>query len=54
MTRIKYPTKKGKFMAGNNDLKAAQGTYEGFIGWVKIGSIITIAITALVVIIIAS
>ncbi len=41
-------------MAGDNNMKAAEGTYEGFIGWVKIGSVITIAITALVVIIIAT
>ncbi len=41
-------------MAGDNNMKAAEGTYGGFISWVKIGSVITIAITALVVIIIAS
>lgn len=41
-------------MAGNENMKEAVGTYDGFISWVKIGSAITVAILAVVVIIIAS
>jgi hypothetical protein len=41
-------------VAGNDNMKAASGTYEGFISWVKIGTAITVAIAALVVFVIAT
>lgn len=37
----------------NQDMNAANGTYSGFIGMVKFGAGITIAITALVVVLIS-
>ena len=41
-------------MAGGNDMKAHESTYSGFIGLVKWGSILTVLVTAFVVITIAS
>lgn len=40
-------------MASGNDMKAHNSTYTGFLGMLKWGTIITIAITALVVLLIA-
>ena len=41
-------------MASGNDMKAHESTYSGFIGLVKWGSILTVLVTAFVVITIAS
>ncbi len=41
-------------MASGNDMKAHESTYSGFLGLVKWGSILTVLVTALVVIKIAS
>lgn len=41
-------------MASGNDIKAHEGTYDGFIGLLKWSVPLIIAITALVVILIAS
>jgi len=41
-------------MASGNDMKAHESTYIGFLGLVKWGSILTVLVTALVVIKIAS
>jgi len=40
-------------MASDNNMKAAEGTYSGFLSMLKIGTIITILVTVLVVILIA-
>ncbi|MCZ8019629.1 aa3-type cytochrome c oxidase subunit IV [Novosphingobium sp.] len=36
-------------MASGNDMKAANSTYEGFIGLVKWGSVVTALVTILVI-----
>ncbi len=41
-------------MASGNDMKAHESTYSGFLGLVKWGSILTVLVTAFVVITIAS
>lgn len=41
-------------MASGNDMKAANSTYGGFISMVKIGTIGTLIVTAVVVLLIAS
>ena len=41
-------------MASGNDMKAHESTYSGFLGLVKWGSILTVLVTAFVVIKIAS
>jgi hypothetical protein len=40
-------------MASGNDMKAANSTYEGFIGLVKWGSVVTALVTIFVVALIA-
>ena len=45
---------EGTLMASGNDMKAHESTYSGFLGLVKWGSILTVLVTALVVIKIAS
>ncbi|MBB6124709.1 aa3-type cytochrome c oxidase subunit IV [Sphingobium subterraneum] len=40
-------------MAGQNDIKAAEQTYNGFIGMMKWGTIASLLVGALVVILIA-
>lgn len=40
-------------MASGNDMKSHNSTYGGFLGMIKWGTIVTIAITALVVLLIA-
>ena len=40
-------------MATGNDMKAHNSTYTGFLGLVKWGTIITVAITALVILLIS-
>jgi len=40
-------------MASDNNMQAAQATYAGFLNLVKWGSIATIAVTALVILLIA-
>lgn len=40
-------------MAGGNNIKAHNATYEGFIGLVKWGTVATVLVTALVVYLIA-
>lgn len=40
-------------MASQMDMKAAEKTYQGFLGLVKWGSIATAAVTALVIILIS-
>jgi Bacterial aa3 type cytochrome c oxidase subunit IV len=44
---------KGKVMASNGNIDAAQQTYSGFLGVVKWGSIACILITALVILLIS-
>ena len=41
-------------MASGNDMKAHESTYSGFLGLAKWGSILTVLVTAFVVITIAS
>lgn len=41
-------------MASGNDMKAHESTYSGFLGLVKWGSILTVLVTAFVIIKIAS
>lgn len=41
-------------MASGNDIHAHESTYSGFLGLVKWGSIVTVLVTAFVVITIAS
>lgn len=41
-------------MASGNDMKAHESTYNGFLGLVKWGSILTVLVTAFVIITIAS
>lgn len=41
-------------MASGNDMKAAEATYAGFLGLLKLGITITVAVTALVIFLIAS
>lgn len=40
-------------MASGNDMKAHASTYSGFIGLVKWGSLVTVLITALVIVLIS-
>lgn len=40
-------------MAGNQDMKSAEQTYSGFLGLMKWGTVATIAVTVLVVVLIA-
>ncbi|MBK6706388.1 MAG: aa3-type cytochrome c oxidase subunit IV [Sphingomonadales bacterium] len=40
-------------MAGNQDIRDASETYSGFLSLLKWGTIVTVAVTALVVLIIA-
>lgn len=40
-------------MASGNDMKAANSTYEGFIGLVKWGSVVTALVTIFVIALIA-
>lgn len=40
-------------MAGGNNMKAHNATYEGFLGMLKWGTVATVLVTALVVYIIA-
>jgi len=39
-------------MASGNDMKAANATYEGFISMLKVSAIVTVLITAFVIVII--
>lgn len=41
-------------MASGDNMQNARETYDGFIGLVKWGSVVTIAVTALVVLLIAN
>lgn len=43
----------GTIMAGNQDLKSAEQTYSGFLGLMKWGTVVSIAVTVLVVVLIA-
>lgn len=38
----------------NNNIESARQTYEGFMGWMKTGTIIAALVTAFVVVLIAS
>lgn len=40
-------------MTSDNNMKAAEETYSGFLSWMKIGSIITALVTILVVVLIS-
>ncbi len=40
-------------LAGNNDMKAAEGTYSSFLVFLKWGTIVTVITAAIVVLIIA-
>ena len=40
-------------MAGNQDMKSAEQTYSGFLGLMKWGTVATLAVTVLVVVLIA-
>jgi hypothetical protein len=44
---------KGKNMASEGNMKAAEETYAGFLGVVKWGSVAAIAVTALVILLIS-
>jgi Bacterial aa3 type cytochrome c oxidase subunit IV len=41
-------------MAGNGDMQAHEGTYGGFLTMLKVGTIITVIVSAVVIIAIAS
>ncbi|CAN0519914.1 unnamed protein product [Scytosiphon promiscuus] len=41
-------------MATDNNMKSANETYSGFLSWLKIGTIITVLVTVLVVILIST
>jgi len=40
-------------MTSDNNMKSAEETYSGFLSWLKIGTIITVLVTVLVVILLA-
>ena len=40
--------------ASSNDIESARQTYEGFMGWMKTGTIIAALVTVFVVVLIAS
>lgn len=40
-------------MASGNNMKAAESTYQGFITLLKVGTVVSVLVTALVVILIA-
>ncbi|MEZ5710753.1 MAG: aa3-type cytochrome c oxidase subunit IV [Blastomonas sp.] len=41
-------------MASDSDMEAARGTYEGFISLLKVGTVISVLVTTLVVILLTS
>ncbi|MEP4216888.1 MAG: hypothetical protein ABJL35_16140 [Parasphingorhabdus sp.] len=44
----------GDNMATDNNMKSATETYSGFLSWLKIGTIISVLVTVLVVILIST
>lgn len=48
-----FNRKCGEFMTSDNDMKAAENNYAGFLSFLKIGTILTALVTILVVFLIS-